>query len=341
MNTGDVQIASGKLAMFYKPTLVPSSPPPPSLCRTNWASSFPHPIGIEGSGVVVAVGKAVKSLRVGDAVYGMMVEKPMFRSAPPAMASDYAVVEERHLLRKPEHLSFEDAATMAGFVTTAYQVLRRGLQLGGWESLEGRTVFVPGALSGTGSVVAQVAKSVFAASRVVSTVSTPKMGLVETYLPGVVDQLVDYQTQSVPDAVGRRTVDLVVNTQWSSFADGVPLLKPDTGVYMSITSVPDKATAKEIIGEDRWSWWLGPLLDLAGLYYSWRFWGTKIPYEMLSGSPHIREDLEKAGEIVAAKKVKAVRTVVDLDDMDAVRKACGHVDSGKGGIGKLVIRIAS
>jgi hypothetical protein len=37
--------------------------------------------------------------------------------------------------------------------------------------------------------------------------------------------------------------------------------------------------------------------------------------------------------------VKAIKTVVDLEDIEAVRKACEQVYTGKGGLGRLVIKI--
>lgn len=303
------------------------------------SSRYPLPIGQEGSGVVVAVGSQVTTLRAGDEVYGISVEKPMFRGPPPALASQYALVKENLLLPKPAHLSFEGAASLSATVTTAYQTIRRGLRRRGESSLEGRTVFVPAGLSSTGSVMIQVAKKVFGAARIITTVSTPKVGLVEEYLPGLVDQVVDYKTQRVEDEVPRGSVDYMLNTQWGSLAGGIPLLNPKTGVLMSIASVPSRETVREMVGGDRFPWWLGVALGLAQLYYKWKLRGTSIEYEMVSGSPDVREDLERAGEIVALGQVRPVVRVVDLEDLEAVRKGCGEVFTSKGGLGKLVVRI--
>jgi hypothetical protein len=108
---------------------------------------------------------------------------------------------------------------------------------------------------------------------------------------------------------------------------------------MSIASIPTRATARELLA-DRLPMWLGWLLTAAQLYYWWKLLGTSIQYEFVSGSPNIREDLEAAGEVVARSKVKAVTTVVDLEDVDEVIKGCERVYSGKGGLGKFVIRIS-
>ncbi|ODA79448.1 hypothetical protein RJ55_05041 [Drechmeria coniospora] len=303
------------------------------------AKEFPFKIGLEGAGVVVAVGSEVKSLNVGSEVYGLCVDKPMFRMAvPPGFASEYAVAEERFLLPKPASVSFEEAAAAAGSITTALQTIRRGLQLGGLESLEGKTVFVPAGLGATGSVAVQMAKKVFGASRIITTVSTAKVPLVERLLPGIVDLVIDYKTQKLDELVPRGSVDFMYNTTFATMDAGIPLLKPDTGILMSIASVPSKAVMREIMGADRFPRLLGLLLDLCQLWYRWKLRGTNIKYEFVSGGVQIREDLEKAGEILAVGKVKPVVRGVDLDDLEAVRTGCEAVRTGRGGTGKFVIR---
>ncbi|KAL7924075.1 GroES-like protein [Trichoderma austrokoningii] len=320
MNTGELQSLDGRFGLLYMP-------------------KYPAPIGLEGSGIVVAVGSAVKSLKVGDHVYGAYIEKPLFRKPPAGFAAEYALVEEAYLLPKPTHLSWEEAASLTTVVVTSYQAWRRGMQLMGVQSLEGKTVYMPAGLSSTGSMAAQVARNVLGAETIITTVSTAKMGLVERYLPGVFDQVIDYKKQRPRDVVARGSVDVMYNTQWDSLDAGIPLLNPRTGVLVSIASAPGKGVLRTMLGEDRFRWWMGLLLDLVGLLYKWKLRGTNIPHEFVSGGVEIREDLEAAGEIVAREKVKAVMRVVELGDMEAVRKGCGEVVSGKGGVGKLVVKI--
>lgn len=303
------------------------------------SSRYPAPIGLEGSGVVVAVGSAVKNLKVGDEVYGAYIEKPMFRKPPAGFAAEYALAEEDYLLPKPAHLSWEEAASMTSVVVTSYQTWRRGMQLMGVQSLEGKTVYIPAGLSSTGSMAALVARNVLGAEKIITTVSTPKLELVERYMPGVYDQVIDYKTQRPRDQVPRGSVDVMYNTQWNSMDEGIPMLNPKTGVLISIASAPGKEVLKKILGPDRFPWWAGVLVDLAQLIYKWKLRGTNIPHEFVSGGVEIREDLEAAGEIVAREKVTAVMRVVEFKDLQAVRKGCDEVYTGKGGIGKLVVKI--
>lgn len=288
---------------------------------------------------MVAVGSAVNKLKVGDHVYGAYIEKPMFRKPPAGFAAEYALAEQDYLLPKPAHLTWEEAASISTVVVTSYQAWRRAMQLMGVQSLEGKTVYIPAGLSSTGSMAAQVAKNVLGAEKVITTVSTAKMELVERYMPGVYDQVIDYTTQRPRDQVPRGSVDVMYNTQWDSMDEGIPMINPKTGVLVSISSVPGKETVRTVLGADKFPWWMGVLLDLAQLFYKWKLRGTNIPHELVSGSVEIREDLEAAGEIVALGKVKSVMRVAELGDLEAIRKGCGEVVSGKGGIGKLVVKI--
>ncbi|KAK1672330.1 alcohol dehydrogenase [Colletotrichum godetiae] len=303
--------------------------------------SFPLKIGCEGSGIVAAVGTEVKTLNVGDAVYGLCFTRPAFSIPDPGFCSEYAIGPERLFLPKPPHMSFEEAASLLGYTVTAYQTIKRGLVLAGEESLEEKTVFVPGALSGGGFSAIQVAKNVFGAKKIISTVSTPKMGLVEQYLPGMVDQLIDYTTTDIGSVVPKGSVDFMFNTQWNTIGPGIPLLNPETGILMSIASLPPPTLMKEVLGPTMVPFWVGWLLNLAQLWYLFLLRGTNIKHEFVSGNPEIREDLEKAGEIIATGKVKGVFRVVDLAELKSVRDECEKVNSGKGGIGRCIVRVES
>ncbi|KAJ9150215.1 GroES-like protein [Pleurostoma richardsiae] len=301
INTFDPQVASGMFKLLAPPM------------------KFPIKIGAEGSGVVAAIGPGVKTLKVGDTVYGMPFSRPMDPSDMPGFCSDYAVCRESLLLPKPANLSFEEAAALPGGVVTTIQCINRGLELMGEPggSLEGKTVFVSAALGAMGSLACEIFKNVYGAQKLIATASTPKVPLVKELLPGgVVDEVVDYKTQDVVKTVGAGTVDFVYDTQWDLYKR-FPLAKPDSGVVVTIAAIPPSQTLKVVMGEI--PFWVSWLADLAQLYY--------------------REDLEKAGEIIALGKVKPVLTVISRDDLEAAKTAMDKVAAGKGGLGKLVIKI--
>ncbi|OTB00729.1 hypothetical protein M426DRAFT_38155, partial [Hypoxylon sp. CI-4A] len=300
---------------------------------------FPYKIGAEGAGVVVKVGSEVKSLQPGDEVWAFGHSRPMDMLKAHGFASGYAVARENLALRKPANVSFEEICNLAS-VVTAIQTVEMGLRLmrenGVTDGLEGKTVFVPAALSATGSVAIQVLKNVYGVGKLISTVSTAKLPLVDRHLPGLVDQVVDYtQHKKLTDAIPAGSVDLVFNTLMGvegTFA----LLKPDVGVAASIASFPTPALARLMMPP--LPFWLYWLLGLGQLWYRFCLRGTSIKHEFHSGHMGSREDLERAGEIMALGKVKSVVRVVPLEDVEGVRREAQKVATGKGGVGKLVIK---
>ena len=301
---------------------------------------FPSKLGLEGSGIVAAVGNAVTSLKVGDEVYGLAVDKPMFRQEDPGWASEYAICEDKFLVLKPAHLSFEAAGAAMGNTVSTYQAIRAGLKLRGLESLEGMTVYVPAALGGLGSMAVQLAKKVYKAEEIITSVSTGKVPLVGKHLPGLVDQIVDYQTQVLTAEIRPGSVDFVINTQMQTLAPSIPLLNPSHGVLVSLASIPKKETLRELLGPDRFPMWLGWLSDLAQLYYWWKLLGTNIEHIMVSGSPNVRKDVEAAAELLAQDGLLSpVISTASLNDIEAVRAGCEKAGSGKGGFGHFVVSI--
>ncbi|KAI2616010.1 GroES-like protein [Hypoxylon sp. NC1633] len=322
ISTGDTQAAKGETRFIFK------------------RISLPHKIGVEGAGVVVATGSEVTSVKPGDEVYAFGLSRPMDVTSAPGFSSQFVLAKANLTLHKPANCTFEDICGMA-FVVTAYQAIEEGLRLmrenGVTGGLEDKTVFVPGALSATGSVGIQMLKNVYKAGKVISTVSTAKIPLVEQYLPGLVDQVVDYtKIDKLTDAIPAGSVDLVYNTQWivtSTF----PLLKPDTGVVASISSIPTPELIRQAFPPlPFFVYWLA---GLAQLWYDFHTRGTKIKHVMISGNIGVREDLERCGEFLATGKIKPIMRVVELEDIEAVRMEMQKVATGKGGIGKLVVKV--
>ncbi|TLS28639.1 hypothetical protein PpBr36_01883 [Pyricularia pennisetigena] len=300
--------------------------------------SFPMTMGLEGSGVVVAVGRDVKSFKTGDEVMGGSWTRPMIPMQFEKWMAEYTVTAERLLLPKPPHLSFEECAGILGSAVTAYQSFRRAFELMGETSFEGKTVFVPAALSATGSIAVQMAKNVYGATRVISTVSTPKVSLVEKHLPGAVDQVLDYQKQSIIKEVGRGQVDFVYNTQWHN-SQAFQMLKRQTGVMVSIAAGPTVEQLRLVLGEKTVPFWVVWLLNMLQWWYDWKLRGTNIKRDYVSGHPGDRRDLEACGELIAAGKIKAVSSIVGFDDLDGIKDGLTKVFEGKGGFGSFVVKI--
>jgi len=79
--------------------------------------TFPHVMGYDVSGVVVEVGKEVKSIKIGDAV----LARPNQEDA--GAIADFARLKENELAIKPTGLSHTDAASVPLAGLTAWQAL--------------------------------------------------------------------------------------------------------------------------------------------------------------------------------------------------------------------------
>ena len=118
--------------------------------------------GRDFAGTIEAVGPGVTGWQVGDAVLG----------EAEATFAEYAAVPQGCLARRPEGLSFEDAAALPLAATTADLCLTRG----GVES--GHRVLVVGASGGVGTFAVQLATALGAT--VTGVCSTRNVGLVES-----------------------------------------------------------------------------------------------------------------------------------------------------------------
>ena len=100
-------------------------------------------LGLEVAGIVAARGEGVTGLREGDAVMALL---------PGGGYAERALCDARHVLPKPDALSFEEAA---GFCETAFTVWANAVEAGGLRP--GERLLVHGATSGIGTMAGKVA----------------------------------------------------------------------------------------------------------------------------------------------------------------------------------------
>ncbi|TVY35443.1 2-methylene-furan-3-one reductase, partial [Lachnellula subtilissima] len=164
-------------------------------------ATFPYKLGHDLAGIVVAIGSSVSTFKVGDEVYA--------DSSIRGTIAEYALSTTSTTAHKPTSLPFSAAAAIPLAAQSALQSLQRGDDKIG---LAGKTVFVGGALSATGSFGVQLAKNVFGATKVITTVSTAKMGRVREILAdGKPDVVIDYKSgaEYVVERVGKGVVDFM------------------------------------------------------------------------------------------------------------------------------------
>ncbi len=109
--------------------------------------SFPHVMGYDVSGTVVAVGKDVQSIKVGDEVFA----RPNQEDA--GAIAELARVQEGELAIKPAGLSHEEAASIPLAGLTAWQALVTKGKI-----KEGDKVLIHAGSGGVGTLAIQIAK---------------------------------------------------------------------------------------------------------------------------------------------------------------------------------------
>ena len=109
---------------------------------------FPKILGTDIAGIVKETGKNITDFQAGDAV--MAMANVMTGQGGYA---EFAVTNGKYTCRKPENLSFVEAAAVPGSAITALQVLRSKVHL-----KKGRHILINGASGGVGTYGVQIAK---------------------------------------------------------------------------------------------------------------------------------------------------------------------------------------
>ncbi|MGE4290805.1 MAG: quinone oxidoreductase [Desulfovibrio sp.] len=119
--------------------------------------SLPAVLGLEGAGVVEAVGEGVTDVAVGDRV--------AYAGGPPGAYAEKRVIPAHRLVRMPDSLSFHDVAGVMLRGMTARYLLKGCYQAG-----PGSTILVHAASGGVGTLLTQWARHL--GVRVIGTVGS-------------------------------------------------------------------------------------------------------------------------------------------------------------------------
>jgi NADPH:quinone reductase-like Zn-dependent oxidoreductase len=128
----------------------------------------PVALGLDLAGVVVAVGRDVSGVAVGDAVAAMAdLKGDGGWVATSGSGGGYAVARQFLTVRKPPSLSFRDAAALPMAFLSAFAGLYPAVRVGD-------TVYIPGGGGGVGHLAVQMAARALGAGLVISSGSTPQ-----------------------------------------------------------------------------------------------------------------------------------------------------------------------
>jgi NADPH:quinone reductase-like Zn-dependent oxidoreductase len=246
-------------------------------------------IGREVAGTVVAVGSAVTTFDVGDAVFGIA----------PGSFAEYAVARADRLVRKPANISFTEASVAPISGATA---LRSLTDLGRLQA--GQHVLVTGASGGIGSYAVQLAKS-FGAT-VTAVCSPAKADLVRSL---GADHVLDYTRDDFAD--GTQRYDLILDIA------GNPTL---TRLRRALTPT---GTAVLVGGEDGGDLAGGMNRGLRAMALS-----PFVRQRLVMVPPDERlSHIERLGEILAAGTVTS--TVDRTFPLDETPAAMRYLEAGK------------
>lgn len=155
--------------------------------------SFPHIMGYDVSGIVVEVGKDVRSVKVGDEVFA----RPNQEDA--GSIAEFARIHENELAIKPKNMSHIDAASVPLAGLTAWQALVTKGNIN-----RGDKVLIHAGSGGVGTLAIQIAK--YFGGEVTTTTSSKNKDLVKSL---GADLVIDYTTQSFENELSN--YDLVID----------------------------------------------------------------------------------------------------------------------------------
>ena len=154
---------------------------------------FPHIMGYDVSGIVVEVGKDVRSVKVGDEVFA----RPNQEDA--GSIAEFARIHENELAIKPKNMSHIDAASVPLAGLTAWQALVTKGNIN-----RGDKVLIHAGSGGVGTLAIQIAK--YFGAEVTTTTSSKNKDLVKSL---GADLVIDYTTQSFENELSN--YDLVID----------------------------------------------------------------------------------------------------------------------------------
>jgi len=189
------------------------------------ASAQPRVLGWDASGTVTAVGAEVTLFKKGDEVYyaGDVTR--------PGCDSEYQLVDERIVAKKPKKLDFAQAAAIPLTAITAWEAYFERMKV-----QAGRSLLIIGGAGGVGSIGIQIAK--YAKLKVIATASRPESIAWCKELGA--DHVIDHRKPMRPqvEALGMKHVDYIANfnevdEHWAAIGD---LIAPQGAIALIVAN---------------------------------------------------------------------------------------------------------
>ncbi|WP_296654651.1 zinc-binding alcohol dehydrogenase family protein [Paraburkholderia sp.] len=278
--------------------------------------SAPRVLGWDAAGTVAAVGSDVTLFKVGDPVfYAGSITRP-------GSNSEYQLVDERIVGRKPASLDFAHAAALPLTAITAWEALFDRLRVSPQGADAGKSVLILGGAGGVGSIGIQLAKQLGKLT-VIATASRPESAQWAQSLGAdhIVNHFGDIPAQL--SALGIPAVDyvLIFNDTDANFPAAAEVIKPQGGIATIVEN-------REPVPVE--------LLKAKSAALHWEFMFTRSMF----GTPDMIEQHKLLTEIARLVDAGTLRTTVGevLGPINAanLRRAHAMLEAGRA-IGKLVL----
>lgn len=278
--------------------------------------SAPRVLGWDAAGTVAAIGPEVTLFKVGDPVfYAGSITRP-------GSNSEYQLVDERIVGRKPASLDFAHAAALPLTAITAWEALFDRLRVSPQGADAGKSVLIFGGAGGVGSIGIQLAKQLGKLT-VIATASRPESAQWAQSLGAdhIVNHYGDLPAQL--KAIGIPNVDyvLIFNDTDANFPAAAEVIKPQGGIASIVEN--DKPIPVE-------------LLKAKSAALHWEFMFTRSMF----GTPDMIEQHKLLTEVARLIDAGTLRTtvgeVLGPINADNLRRAHKLLEQGRA-IGKLVL----
>jgi NADPH:quinone reductase len=270
----------------------------------------PKILGFDASGIVEEVGEECSLFKKGDKVYyaGSIGRQ--------GTNSEYHLVDERIVGRKPENLSFAEAAAMPLTTLTAWEGLFQRLHV-----QEGESILIINGGGGVGSIAIQLAKQagltvIATSSRIETSEWCKGLGadFIINHYESMEEQLKEHGMESVDNIFCLHSTD----KHWKEMSK---VIRPQ-GKICSIVENEEPIDLK--------------LLQDKSISFFWEFMFTRPLYETddIVDQHHI---LNKVGEELEKGNLQhTLQETISPINAENMRKAHGKVEKGKM-IGKIVV----
>lgn len=278
--------------------------------------TIPHILGWDAAGEVVGVGETVEHFAIGDQVfYAGDITRP-------GSNSEYQLVDERIVAKKPTSLTYVEAAALPLTSITAWEGLFDRLSISRHRDDAGKTILILGGAGGVGSIAIQLASKV-AKLHVVATASRDES---RTWCQKLgANYVINHRHVMVEElaALGITAVDYIfclnnTDQHWPAMVD---LIAPQ-GRICSIVETKRPVD-------------LGPLKSKSASFV-WEFMFTRSMYQTADIIEQHRL-LNTIADLVDNRKlVTTVNKVIRPINAKNLRKAHAMIEQGRS-IGKVVL----